>query len=1281
MACTKNLKDLISLPVTSSGVWTFEGMSNIPLSIGNQGANSLYGEYSPFSSTPTLVGDIIFNTGNLTNATFNPSDGWDGLANDDTIIPHLGYFHMDFHLGGLGGCITRATIQVIRNICSGGAVTKTLCDDELLTDIDIRATLWAETPCAGQTPPSQETPHDNVITHLGETSVITDDNASGAMFIVNMGDNQHEWIDVSMLTVDGIFNYTNTVNINPAYTYDCNDCNETEISTYTLTRIVGTAGELIYNPYLVVCDDPSCSVAMGDTLTTEREDGEWWYLGVQLGDVTNPNIINQDINMEVGSNPPAQSYSWNTLISVTHNDTFNFTTSTLNTTYAFMYRVNGGTPCEDTQVIYIRLEETGNAGTAPVDITECYRDFLPNQLGGNPIYNLWNQLGGMPSAPGLWTMSVLSTDIFPASIVTDAFTSSDLDVTMATYDFSYLDDALYLGKKISLRFTYTSTPTGATLCGACTTSSSTWDVFIGAGCSASVSPSDNTDYYNNTVAYPCSGCTVDAYTDFLKVTVGTCGYWRVKNATPAIVDLIVDGAAPNTFNPNATINNGMTTHYNPELDWSNVPAGSYVIQYVVGTQYTEINCNRVVEVYIDVTDPCTGSCTNTVQINNGGELTSIQLENFSQLSGVGGFSFPYDTTSTVAMDLFIVHYKTWIEAQSCISTSIASYFISGGTTYLYLDADQGGVGEHRNATTASPAATFNFDNPVDCVPCATSVNITELNGVLTASVSDCTLPMYLWSTGATTQTIPLNGSGTYTVDVTCSTNGCLVTNNYIFNCPAMVVEIGALGNELTAYVTTGTCGGTYSYLWNNGETTQTITALATGDYTCTVTCSENQCDATSAIYTLTSTDPCDFCVLYTNRSPVLTIENWTLNDGVIDIALNTEPEFSFPYTNDIAGMLTFTTNFNTWLGNNDPCNTAVAEFFSSDPASFTLSYMINTNYLFTSIDYNGGSNSTSSGMDCPECDTSGIVVTITPSGSDLTVATTGNIVPYYIWYADGVQVHEGGNLTGGATLTGYSVGVTYIVTAIGFGGCYTDSAPYIENTPADFTIDKFIVTTVLDSTSIEVTSLKDDSGTEILTGNYVLSPTSATPVNIPNLESDIETYLGVGNYTSVTANTDRTGLSISVLGAIMLGTIKDITIAEIGNSGNNIIDVFKGNTATKQNSCDYTTTVTTSATRKIQRVYSTFIKAAITDTGVVFANGYDMADSGDRTSLQTDIGNYLTSNSYSYTAVNVVNIGGSTGTITVTGSELPLSYVMFIDNTNATDIPSVEFTHSNCIIN
>jgi len=112
----------------------------------------------------------------------------------------------------------------------------------------------------------------------------------------------------------------------------------------------------------------------------------------------------------------------------------------------------------------------------------------------------------------------------------------------------------------------------------------------------------------------------------------------------------------------------------------------------------------------------------------------------------------------------------------------------------------------------------------------------------TFHTTNCNPPStYLWSTGATTSSIVVSASGTYTVAVTVS--GCTGNGSIVVTVPVAPTSTGSFTNVSCNGGSNGTAsvvasGGTpgYSYSWApSGGTGATATGLTAGAYTCTIT--------------------------------------------------------------------------------------------------------------------------------------------------------------------------------------------------------------------------------------------------------------------------------------------------------------------------------------------------------------------------------------------------------------------------------------------------------------
>ncbi|NJK83809.1 MAG: hypothetical protein HC912_08340, partial [Saprospiraceae bacterium] len=92
---------------------------------------------------------------------------------------------------------------------------------------------------------------------------------------------------------------------------------------------------------------------------------------------------------------------------------------------------------------------------------------------------------------------------------------------------------------------------------------------------------------------------------------------------------------------------------------------------------------------------------------------------------------------------------------------------------------------------------------------------------------------YLWSTGATTPSIQA-GAGTYNVTVS-NADGCSNTETIsVQNFPTFTAQITGTAQICEGETTTLTATSGQTYLWSNGQTSQSITVPA-GNYTVEVT--------------------------------------------------------------------------------------------------------------------------------------------------------------------------------------------------------------------------------------------------------------------------------------------------------------------------------------------------------------------------------------------------------------------------------------------------------------
>lgn len=173
------------------------------------------------------------------------------------------------------------------------------------------------------------------------------------------------------------------------------------------------------------------------------------------------------------------------------------------------------------------------------------------------------------------------------------------------------------------------------------------------------------------------------------------------------------------------------------------------------------------------------------------------------------------------------------------ATSGSSYLWNTGATTQSINASSTGnysvTVTNANGCSGSASQSVTV-NPLPSVSISAGGPTTFCSGgsvTLTASAGSS----YLWNTGATTQSIIANTTGSYSCTVT-NTNGCSnsasqsVTVNPL---PTVSISAGGPTTFCDGGAVTLTASSGSSYLWSTGATTSSIIASTTGNYSVTVT--------------------------------------------------------------------------------------------------------------------------------------------------------------------------------------------------------------------------------------------------------------------------------------------------------------------------------------------------------------------------------------------------------------------------------------------------------------
>lgn len=284
------------------------------------------------------------------------------------------------------------------------------------------------------------------------------------------------------------------------------------------------------------------------------------------------------------------------------------------------------------------------------------------------------------------------------------------------------------------------------------------------------------------------------------ITNAPCG-----NSTGAITAAATGGTAPFTF---AWSNGGTAATI------SGLAAGSYTVTTTNGqgctstASFTVTNLAGPTASIIGTTPTACGATTGTATATASG--------------GTGAISYAWSNGGTTAAITGLAagsYTVTATDQNGCASTAVATVSNSTGPTTNI-------------STTVQTSCGLN-------------------NGAATATATGGTgLLSYAWSNGATTASISGLAPGSYTVSVTDQSN-CLSVATVTINASSSPIatistETDASCGQNNGMVTAAATGGNgnYTYLWSNGGTNASITALGAGTYIVTVT-DQSGCTSTT----------------------------------------------------------------------------------------------------------------------------------------------------------------------------------------------------------------------------------------------------------------------------------------------------------------------------------------------------------------------------------------------------------------------------------------------------
>jgi hypothetical protein len=270
----------------------------------------------------------------------------------------------------------------------------------------------------------------------------------------------------------------------------------------------------------------------------------------------------------------------------------------------------------------------------------------------------------------------------------------------------------------------------------------------------------------------------------------------------------------------------------------------------------------------------TGETTPSIAVSQGGNY-SVTITNAnscsssSSITAVTLLPLPVATITPSGPTTFCSGNNITLQA----STG-SSYLWSTGSTSSSITVNQSGnysvtITNANNCSSSSNVTAITV-NPLPVATITPSGPTTFCNGDnvnLLASAGSS----FLWSTGATTQSINVSQAGNYTVSITngnnCSSVSTITTVSVNPLPVATITPTGPTtfcnGGNVTLQASTGS-----SYLWSTGATTASINVTQAGNYTVSIT-NGNNCSSVSTITTvsvnplpvatITPTGPTTFC--------------------------------------------------------------------------------------------------------------------------------------------------------------------------------------------------------------------------------------------------------------------------------------------------------------------------------------------------------------------------------------------------------------------------------------
>ncbi len=510
--------------------------------------------------------------------------------------------------------------------------------------------------------------------------------------------------------------------------------------------------------------------------------------------------------------------------------------------------------CTASASVNVSVNALPSAAINPPTITTCATEAFAFTASGGSSY-VWSdastnaQLNGTAQTSGTYTVTVTDANQCTAS-ASASLTVNQLPVAAITPP----QPSVCNGQSVTLTANGNGTYT--------------WSGGINTN-TITVSPGSNTSYS-------------------LTVTdLNNCSASTITTVTVTTVNAAITANGPTSF----CSGNSVTLSAQPGADtytWSNGASTDNIVVTSSGTYNTTVTQNGCSAVSNDITvtvtpatiavnvsaSPSLNICQGGVSVLDAGTgFDTYQWSNGSTTHLIAtDSSGTYTVTvtqsgcaATAAATVNVGNFAVNVSinpsgAQACSGDSIlldagsnhSSYAWSNGATGQQLFVLQTGnytvtvTDENACSGTASSSVLFNTRPQPNILPAGSQAICAGQSVTLSA---DAVYDTYLWSNGATTQSLVATAAGSYALTVT--QNGCsgyttTAAQLTINPAPAAVVTPAAT-NVCSGSSTTLTASGGVSYLWSDNSTAAVLNATPTNLTTYTVTVTDaNNCTATAA---------------------------------------------------------------------------------------------------------------------------------------------------------------------------------------------------------------------------------------------------------------------------------------------------------------------------------------------------------------------------------------------------------------------------------------------------